>query len=71
MKERSDRVPLLVRWNVGWDEVDTPKLETFLCSSRYSEVPVVNGIKGSAEESDVHNLFNSQSLCCVRPPCIS
>ena len=45
-----------------------PKLETFLCSSRQSEVSVVNGIKGSAKESDVHNLFNSQiAVLCFVP----
>jgi hypothetical protein len=70
MEEGGNRVPLFVGWNVRRSEMHAAKLETFPCSLRYGDVPVVNGIEGSAKQSDVHNVSNSQALCCFAP-CIS
>ena len=61
-------MPLLVRWNVGWSEVDAAQFEVFLRSPRQGHVSVMNGIKGSAKQSDVHGCpIARRRLLCSSP----
>lgn len=47
-------MPLLVGRGSSWGEVNAAELKTFLCSLCERHVPAVDGIEGSAKESDVH-----------------
>ena len=63
---------LLVRRNVGRSEINAAQLKALLSLSRQCEVPLVNGIKGSAEQRDVHGypivILSRLLFSC---PCIS
>jgi len=55
MEVGSDWVALLMGWNTGWGEVNAAEMKAFLRSPRQGKMAAVDGIKGSAKESDVHS----------------
>jgi hypothetical protein len=61
---------LLMRGNVRRGEVDASQLEVFLRSSRQSQVSVVDGIEGSAKQSDIHR-YPTAKRCVVFLPGVS
>ena len=55
--ERTERLFLLVGWNVRRDKLDASQLELFLRRFRERGVAAVNRIEGTAKQGDLHRLW--------------
>src|SRR6266536_1185744 len=61
MKIRRHRLHSLVRRNVRGNEINAAQVATLTCCDREREMPLVDGIEGTAEKAYIHS-----SSCVVR-----
>lgn len=57
MDKSTQRLFLLVRWNIRGYELDASQLKLFLRSIRKRSVAAVNRIEGAAKQADLHRLW--------------